>query len=92
MVAGPTPDTIHVMIPDCLVPPAGEDVHIALRHVVTLRLGPAADMGDDLPPLDLALALCSRPLAPTLGLQRKDYWEEINPLLVEWKNVNECEM
>ena len=79
------------MIPDCLVPPAGEDVHITLRHMVTLWLGPAADMGDDLPPPDLACALCSRPLAPTLGLKRKDYWEEINPLLVEWKNVNDSQ-
>ena len=40
-------------------------------------------MGNDLPPPDLARALCSKPLAPTLGLQRKGYWEEVNPLLVE---------
>ena len=46
-------------------------------------------MGDDLPPLGLEGALCGEPLAPTLGLQRKDYWEEVNPLLVEWKNVND---
>ena len=46
-------------------------------------------MGNDLPPPNLACALCSKPLAPTLGLQRKDYWEEVNPLLVEWKSVND---
>ena len=79
VVAGPTPDMIHVMMPYCLVPPVGEEVHIDLRHVVALQLGPATDMGNDLTPPDLARALCSRPLAPTLGLQRKDYWEEINP-------------
>ena len=32
IVAGPTPDSIHVMIPDCLVPPVGDDVHIDLRQ------------------------------------------------------------
>ena len=88
-MAGSTPDTIHVMIPDCLIPPVGEEVHIDLRHVVTLQLGPVTDMGDDLPPPGLAGTLCSEPLAPTLGLQRKDYWQKINPLLVEWKNVND---
>ena len=47
VLAGPTPDTIHVMIPDNLIPPVGSDVHIDLRHVVTLQLGPATDIGDD---------------------------------------------
>ena len=26
VLAGPTPDTIHVMIPDCLLPPVGSEV------------------------------------------------------------------
>ena len=89
VVAGPTPDSIHVMIPDCLVPPVGDDVHIDLRHVVTLQLGPATDMGNDLPQPNLARALCRKPLAPTLGLQRWDYWEEVHPLLEESKSVND---
>ena len=89
VIAGPTHDSIHVMIPDCLIPPVGRDVRIDLRHVVTLQLGPAADMGHDLPPPDLERALCCKPLAPTLGLQRRDYWDEVNPLLGEWKSVND---
>ena len=39
-------------------------------------------MGNDLPPPDRARTLCSKPLTSTLGLQRKDYWEEVTPLLV----------
>ena len=77
VLAGPTPDTIHVMIPDCLLPPVGSEVHIDLRHVVTLQLGPATDIGEDYPPPGLALALCKKPLMPTLLLQQKDYWEEM---------------
>ena len=89
VVAGPIPESIDVMIPDCLVPPVGMEVRIDLRHVVTLQLGPAADMGCDLPPPDLERALCPNSLAPTLGLQRRDYWDEINRLLEEWKSVND---
>ena len=77
------------MIPDCLVPLVGPDVRIDLCHVVKLQLGPATDIGTDFPPPGLAHALCSKPLAPTLKLQQKDYWEEINPLLLKWKNVND---
>ena len=89
VVACLTPYSVHVMIPDCLVPPVGGDVRIDLRHVVTLQLGPATDMGNDLPPPDLERALCRKPLAPTIGLQRLDYWEDVNPLLEEWKSVND---
>ena len=89
VLAGPTSDTIHVMIQDCLIPPVGTDVHIDLRHVVTLQLGPATAIGDDFPSPGRALALCEKPLASTLALQQKDYWEEINPLLAKWKNVND---
>ena len=65
------------------------DVHIDLCHVVTLQLGPATTIGDDFPSSGRALALCEKPLASTLTLQQKDYWEEINPLLAKWKNVND---
>ena len=87
--AGPTPDTIHVMVPDCLLPPVGSEVRIDLRHFITLQLGPATDISEDCPQPGLALELCNKPLTPTLLLQQKDYWEEINPLLARWKNVND---
>ena len=38
VLAGPTPDTIHVMVPDCLFPPVGSEVRINLRHFITLQL------------------------------------------------------
>ena len=60
-----------------------------LRHLVTLSLGPAMDMSDSVPASNLDRALCPNSLAPTLGLQRREYWEEINPLLVKWNNVND---
>ena len=53
IAAGPTRESIEVIIPDCLVPPVGEEVRIDLRHVVTLSLGPAIDMGRTQPPPDL---------------------------------------
>ena len=33
-------------------------------------------------------ALCPSSLADTLGLQRRQYWEELNPILKKWKSVN----
>ena len=33
-------------------------------------------------------ALCPSSLADTLGLQRRQYWEELNPILKQWKSVN----
>ena len=69
VVAGPTPDSVQVIIPDYLVPPVEGKVHIDLHHVVTLQLGPVIDIGNDLPPPDLECALCHKPLPPTLGLQ-----------------------
>ena len=77
------------MIPDCLLPPVGGDVRVDIRHLVTLSLGPAMDMSDCVPAPNLDRALCPNSLAPTLGLQRREYWAEINPLLAKWKNVNE---
>ena len=49
VVASPTPDGIQVLVPDCTVPPVGVDVRIDLRHVVELSMGPAFNMGHDLP-------------------------------------------
>ena len=73
---GPTLESIDVMIPDCLLPPLGEDVRIGHRHLVTLSLGQAVDMGDSMPPPNLDRDLCPNSLAPTLGLQRREYWDE----------------
>ena len=84
VVAGRSPETIQVLVPDCIVPLVGNDVRIDLRHVVELTMRPAFDMGLNLPPQDLALSLCPNYLEPTLGLQRRAYWDEINPLLAEW--------
>ena len=88
VVAGTTAESVQVLIPDCTVSPVGSDVVIDLRHVVELSMGAPFDMGKDLPPPDLAAALCPNSLDPTLGLGRRDYWEEINPLLAEWHSVN----
>ena len=87
---GPTPESIDVMIPDCLLPLLGEDVCIDLRHLVTLSLGPAVDMGDSMPPPNLDRTLYPNSLAPTLGLQRREYWDEVNPLLSQRNNVNDA--
>ena len=88
IVAGPTPDTIQILIPDCTIPPVGNDVRIDLRHVVELSLGSPFDMGRELPPPDLALSLTPNSLDPTPGIQRRAYWEEIKPLLVRWRIKN----
>ena len=58
VVAGPTPESIQVLVPDCTIPPVGKYVVIDLRHVVELSMGAAFDMGKELPPPDLASALC----------------------------------
>ena len=74
--AGPTRESISVMVPDCIVPPASGMVRVDLRHHVSLSLGPALDMASWVP------------LADTLGLQRREYWDELNPILKKWKSVN----
>ena len=51
-------------------------------------MGPAFDMSYELPPPNLALSLCPNLLEPTLGIQRRAYWEEVNPLLTKWCRVN----
>ena len=87
--AGPTRESIDVMIPDCLLPPVGVEVRVDLRHHVTLSLGPAVDMGDWVPEPHLERALCPISLAKTLGLQRREYWEELNTILMKWKSIND---
>ena len=44
--AGPTRESIDVMVPDCFLPPASGTVRIDLRHHVSLSLGPAVDMSN----------------------------------------------
>ena len=46
--AGPTRETISVMVPDCLMPPENDTVRVDLRHHVGLSLGPAVDMAVDM--------------------------------------------
>ena len=87
--AGPTRESIDVMVPDFLVPPASGSVRVDLRHHVSLSLGPAVDMSNWVPDTHLEKALCPTSLAKTLGLQRPHYWEELNPILKKWKNVND---
>ena len=45
------------MVPDCLLPPMGGDVHVDLRHLITLSLGPAVDMSDSMPSPNLDCSL-----------------------------------
>ena len=64
-----------MLVPDCTIPPVGNDVRVDLRHVVDLHLGPAFDLGHEMPPQELALALTPNSLEPTLVMQRSAYWE-----------------
>ena len=86
--AGPTRETISVMVPDCIVPPENGTVRVDLRHHVGLSLGPAVDMTNWSPEDHLERALCPASLADTLGLQRREYWDELNPILKRWKSIN----
>ena len=63
---------------------------IDLRHVVELSLGAAFDLGEELPPPDLASDLCPNSLESTLGLHCRDYWQEVNPLLARCSINNKC--
>ena len=76
--AGPTRETISVMVPDCLMPPVNGTVQVDLRHHVGLSLGPAVNMTNWSPEDHLERALCPASLADTLGLQRRAYWAELN--------------
>ena len=86
--AGPTIESIDVMVPDCLLPPIGGTVRVDPRHHVSLSLGPAVDMMNWVPETHLEQALCPSSLTKTLGLQLRDYWEELNPILKKWRSVN----
>ena len=86
--AGPTRESISVMVPDCIIPPVSGTFRVDLRHHVGLSLGPAVDMTNWSPEANLERALCPASLVDTLGLQRRAYWDEVNPLLKQWKNVN----
>ena len=79
--AGPTRETISVMVPDCIVPPVSGTVRVDLRHHIGLSLGPAVDMTNWSPEENLEKSLCPASLADTLGLQRRAYWDELNPIL-----------
>ena len=85
--AGPTRESISVMVPDCIVPPASGVVRVDLRHHVSLSLGPALDMASWVPEPNMERVLCPASLADTLGL-RREYWDELNPILKRWKSVN----
>ena len=62
--AGPTRDSISVMVPDCIVPPVSGTVRVDLRHHVGLSLGPAVDMTNWSPEDNLERAFVRR-LSPT---------------------------
>ena len=87
--AGATRDSISVMVPDCLVPPENNIVRVDLRHHIGLSLGSAVDMTNWSPEAHLERALCPGPLLDTLGLQRREYWNELSPILKRWKSVND---
>ena len=86
--AGPTRESIDVMVPDCVVSPASGAVRVDLRHHVSLSLGPALDMANWVPEPNMEKAMCPAYLADTLGLQRREYWDKLNPILRKWKSVN----
>ena len=71
IVAGPSPESIQIIVPDCLVPPVDNMAQIDLRHVLELRLGSPFIMGSDLSPPDLALCLTPHSLDQTLHLQSR---------------------
>ena len=78
---------IKVLIPDTVGPTVDAESPVDLQHVVGLSLGPAANLSSTLPPSDLALALCDNSVLPTLTLSRRDYWDEINPILRKWQSI-----
>ena len=90
VVAGPTPDHINVLIPDTVGPTVDAESPVNLQHVVGLSLGPATNLSLSLPLADLALLLCENSVVPTLGLGRRAYWDEVNPILRKWQSVNDA--
>ena len=57
--AGPTRETMSVMVPDCIVPPVSGTVRVDLRHHIGLSLGLAVDM------TNWSLCPCVRRPSPT---------------------------
>ena len=86
--AYPTTDVIYVLIPDNTTCSAAEISPADLQHVIGIRLGPAENLGSNLPREDLHLSLCENSLQPTLIADRRVYWAEITPLLQRWQSVN----
>ena len=58
---GPTGESIDVMVPDCIVPPASGAVRVDLRHHVSLSLGPALDMANWVLEPNMEKTLCLSP-------------------------------
>ena len=75
--AGATRNSISVMVPHCLMPPENNIIRVDLRHHIGLLLGSAVDMTNWSPEAHLERALCPGPLLDTLGLQRREYWNEL---------------
>ena len=78
VVAGPMPDHINVLISDTVGPTVDAESPVDLQHVVGLSLGPTTNLSSSLP-----LSLCEKSVVSTLGLGRRAYWDEVNPILRE---------
>ena len=71
----------------------GWDRHSFSPLLTTLEcpdFGSAFDIRRELPPPDIALALTPNSLELTPGIQRRAYWEEVNPLLANWRSINDA--
>ena len=88
VVARPTTDVIYILVPDSTTCTADEISPADVQHVISLRLGPAENLGSTLPREDLHLSLCENSLRPTLIADCRVYWAEITPLLQRWQSVN----
>ena len=86
--AGPTRESIDVMVPDCIVPPASGAVRVDLRHHVSLSLGPALDMANWVPEPNMEKALCPGVSCRHLGTPAMRLLGRIEPHLEE---VEKCE-
>ena len=71
--AGPTRESISVMVPDCLMPPVNGTVRVDLRHHVGLSLGPAVNMTNWSPEDNLERALCQVNMGRHIRLKHSTY-------------------
>ena len=85
--AGQTRESISVMVPDCIVPPASGTVRVDLRHHIGLSLGPAVDVTNWSPEDNLERAYVRR-LSPTPGTPATSLLGRSQPPPEEMKNVN----